>query len=73
MSPKHLPDKEWMLVVISTLNSRNDIFSKNYSPPIRWLVKKDIMHAMSVSNAKGFFEELPPSKSRGRLFKLLVD
>ena len=69
---KHMPDKEWMLLVISTLNPLNDIFSKNYQPP-HSNVKASVDAHIQVSNKGAFFEGLPASRGRGKIYQMLVE
>ena len=68
---KHAPDKEWIIICLSTLNPNHQMFSKNYFPPTVPR-KANVMLECSVENSNGFWESLPQSKKKGSLFKHLV-
>ena len=57
---KHLPDKRWIIMMISTFNQHDEIFAKTYrAPPIK--VKKKELRAMEIPRT--FFDNLPPRKN----------
>jgi len=68
----HSPDKDWMIVVLATLNEKHPIFAKDYKPPeTTVLAKKAILSQVMIPNQNGFFQGLEKSKKRGSIFKHL--
>ena len=63
--PQHMPDKEWLLVSLSTLNANHAFFQKNYSyiPDRRRVnLKQAEEDEEYLPNEDGFFDGLPPSR-----------
>ena len=61
MQAEKLPDKDWLIAVIATLNPEDEIFKKDYLPPAR---KNAIEEQKTIRVPNGFFEGLPDSKSK---------
>ena len=61
MHPEKLPDKDWLIAVIATLNPDDEIFKKEYLPPPR---KNNIEELKSINVPAGFFDGLPDSRSK---------
>lgn len=61
LQAEKLPDKEWLITVIATLNPEDEIFRKDYLPPAR---KNAIEEQKTIHVPNGFFEGLPDSKSK---------
>ena len=56
MDSKRLPDKTYLLTVLSTLNPKHFIFHKDYMPPPR--EKKETRKKFSLANSDGFFDNM---------------
>jgi len=67
---QHMPDKEWMLVALATINEHHLVFAKNYKPDPAPL-KKAVMSQVMIPNTNGFFTGLPKSNKKGSVFKQL--
>ena len=52
---KCLPDKPWLLFILSTLNPTHPFFAKNYVAPKKEKVPK---MGMALDNSDGFFSGL---------------
>jgi hypothetical protein len=53
---RHKPDKDWMLVLLGSLNPTDEIFKKGYKP-----LKKNFTNAQKAGNfplREGFFDGL---------------
>ena len=59
----HLPDKNWLLNVISTLNPGDEIFNKNYLPPVK---ETKLSEIKTISLPAEFLQDLPESTRRSR-------
>ena len=53
MDAKHVPDKAWLLVVLSVLEPNHRFFKKDYMP------EKEVHEEVKLDNADGFFDDLP--------------
>ena len=53
---KHVPDKKWMLDLISTLKPSHRLFDKDYVPP---MPEKSVAAIKYVQDTDGFFAGLP--------------
>jgi len=60
---KHVPDKRWMLDVLATYKPDDEIFKKDYLPPVKATKLSSIK---SIEIPKDFFEGLPQSQRRVR-------
>ena len=49
---KKMPDKQWMLYSLATLNPEHQIFSKSYRPVLKH-------QNVEVGNSDGYFDGLP--------------
>ena len=59
-----LPDRQWMLEVISTLSKGDHpYFAKSYMPPVQ--IKNNFAANINVPNDDNFFTGLPASKAKG--------
>ena len=56
MESKRLPDKTYLLTVLSTLNPKHFIFHKDYMPPPK--EKKEARKKFSLANSDGFFDNM---------------
>ena len=66
---KHLPNKEWMVSVISTLNPEDEIFKKDYvAPPVR----KRLRDIETIVLPNELFENLPKSSSKLKKRRLKI-
>ena len=61
LDDQHLPDKKWLIDVISTLDPTDEIFKKDYVPPPR---KNLIEEQKSIQVPEDFLKGLPESKSK---------
>ena len=53
---KHVPDKNWMLVIIATLNPDHALFQKDYVPP---KTEQEMEAIQYVRNEDNFWSGLP--------------
>ena len=60
IKPNSLPNAQWLVDVLATYDPGNEIFNKNYMPVPKSALKDQ------VNNDDGFFDNLPPSKSKKR-------
>ena len=66
---KTMPDKEWMVAVIATLNPQDEIFRKEYvAPPVR----KRLQDIETIVLPNALFEGMPKSKSKLKARRLKV-
>jgi len=66
---KHLPNKEWMVSVVSTLNPDDEIFKKDYvAPPVR----KRLRDIETIVLPNELFENLPKSSSKLKKRRLKI-
>ena len=65
---KHLPDKRWLVDVLATLKPSDEIFAKNYQPPIRQRHK--LVETIQLPAA--LFENMVVSKSKAKRRNLKV-
>jgi len=56
-----LPDKKWLIDIISTLDPSDEIFKKDYIPPPK---KSLIEEQKTIIVPSGFFDGLPDSRSK---------
>ena len=69
MDKKHLPDKEWLVTVIATLNPQDEIFRKDYvAPPIR----RRLQDVETIVLPDEIFAGLPKSKSKNKARRLKI-
>ena len=54
-NPQRLPDKQWLIQVLSIFKPDHEIFKKDYLPPI----KEITMVEKVVDNQDNFFSHLP--------------
>jgi hypothetical protein len=59
----HLPDKEWLISVLSSMAPDDEIFKKDYVPPPR---KNLIEEHKTVRVPKDFMKGLPESRSKSK-------
>lgn len=55
----HIPNKEWLLVVLSTLEPDHLFFKKDYLPPAKNEALSRAKESKVVNNADSFFTSLP--------------
>ena len=66
---QHMPNKEWMISVISTLNPEDEIFKKDYvAPPVR----KRLRDIETIVLPNELFENLPKSTSKVKARRLKI-
>lgn len=66
---QHLPDKEWMVAVLATLDPSDEIFRKDYvAPPIR----KRLRDIETIVLPNELFEGLPKSTSKVKARRLKI-
>ena len=66
---QHMPDKDWMIKVIGTLNPMDEIFNKDYeAPPIR----KRLQDIETIILPDELFQGLPKSKSKVKARRLKI-
>jgi hypothetical protein len=66
---QHMPDKDWMVKVIGTLNPEDEIFGKDYeAPPIR----KRLQDIETIILPDELFQGLPKSKSKVKARRLKI-
>jgi hypothetical protein len=66
---QHMPDKDWMVKVIATLNPDDEIFRKDYvAPPVR----KRLQDIETIVLPNEIFEGLPKSKSKVKARRLKI-
>jgi hypothetical protein len=58
-----MPDKRWLLDFIGTLAPGDEIFKKNYLPPVK---ETKLSELKTISIPANFFQDLPPSSRRSR-------
>lgn len=63
----HLPNKQWLLNVLSTLSPEDEIFRKDYQPPVNRKLKEE---QKSITISKAFFQGLPDSRSKKKRKRL---
>lgn len=68
---KHTPDKQWIIAVLATLNSKDEIFDKNYVPPVKFTAEKIYK---SIDLPSSFIKGLPISRKvvKCRRLKLIT-
>ena len=54
---RNIPEKQWMLGVLSTLQPENDFFKKGYQPPSTKL-SQATQQAIMIQANNGFFDNL---------------
>jgi hypothetical protein len=59
----HMPDKRWLLDFIATLAPNDEIFKKNYLPPVK---ETKLSELKTISLPSHFLEGLPQSTRRSR-------
>jgi hypothetical protein len=59
----HIPDKRWLLDFIATLNPQDEIFKKNYLPPVK---ETKLSELKTISIPAHFLQDLPQSSRRSR-------
>lgn len=59
----HMPDKKWLMDFISTLAPHDEIFKKNYLPPVK---ETKLSELKIISLPSHFLEGLPQSTRRSR-------
>ena len=59
----HVPDKRWLLDLISTLNPDDEIFKKSYLPPVK---ETKLSELKTISLPAHFLQDLPQSTRRAR-------
>ena len=64
---KHLPDKKWVLMMLSTFTPNDEIFHKSYVPPAK--IKK-VSEMKSINLPTQFIKSLPPSKKKIKVRRL---
>ena len=52
----HIPDKRWLLDFIATLTPQDEIFKKNYLPPVK---ETKLSELKTISLPAHFFQDLP--------------
>ena len=52
----HMPDKRWLLDFIGTLTPQDEIFKKNYLPPVK---ETKLSELKTISIPANFFNDLP--------------
>lgn len=55
MNPQHLPNKDWMMICLSTLNPEHTLFSRQYVPVIR---NNNVVHTV-FPDPGGMYANLP--------------
>lgn len=65
----HFPDMRWLLAMISTHNPNDEIFNKDYLPPVK---KNKISEVKSVHLPETFLKGLPISKKKQRRKSLKI-
>ena len=66
---QHMPDKDWMVAVISTLDPGDEIFRKDYvAPPVR----KRLKDIETIILPNQLFENLPKSTSKVKARRLKI-
>ena len=69
ISDDRLPNRDWMVAVIATLNPGDEIFNKNYvAPPTR----KRLRDIETIVLPNELFEGLPPSKRKVKARRLKI-
>jgi len=64
-----MPDKDWYVAVIATLNPKDEIFNKDYqAPPIR----KRLQDIETIMLPNELFEGLPKTKSKLKARRLKI-
>lgn len=69
MDGDHLPDKQWLVTMLSTLKPSDEIFSKDYVPPPK---KNALEEYKTMHLPKEFLNGLPDSKSKAKRRRLKV-
>ena len=64
----HSPNKEWLIIVIATFDPHNEIFRKDYVPPIR----KRLRDIETIVLPNELFEGLPKSTSKVKARRLKI-
>jgi hypothetical protein len=59
----HMPDKQWLLNFIATLTFQDEIFKKNYLPPVK---ETKLSELKTINLPANFFQDLPQSTRRSR-------
>lgn len=55
ISAKKVPDKQWILAVLGSLNPNHQVFQKSYRPPVNLVKKEDKV----IDNSDDFYSSLP--------------
>ena len=58
-----MPDKQWLLNFIATLTPQDEIFKKNYLPPVK---ETKLSELKTINLPANFFQDLPQSTRRSR-------
>ena len=58
---QHVPNKSWLLAVLSTIDPTNAMFKKDYLPPN---IKPGQVKQQKVELPEGFLDNLPPTRRR---------
>lgn len=66
---KHMPDKDWMVAVIATLDPDDEIFKKDYVPPP---IRKRASDIETIILPNELFENLPKSTSKVKARRLKI-
>jgi hypothetical protein len=69
---KHIPDKRWLLDLVSTFTPDDEIFKKNYMPPAK---KNKLSEIKAIELPEMFLKDLPNSirKSKRKGLRLAKD
>ena len=69
---KHIPDKRWLIDMISTYTPGDAIFKKDYMPPVR---KNKLSEIKAIELPENFLKDLPASirKSKRKGLRLAKD
>jgi hypothetical protein len=59
----HMPDKRWLLDFIATLAPHDEIFKKNYLPPVK---ETKLSELKTISLPSHFLQDLPQSTRHSR-------
>lgn len=65
----HLPNKEWLVAVIATLDPEDEIFKKDYVPPP---VRKRLQDIETITLPPEIFQDLPKSTSKVKARRLKI-
>ena len=59
---KNIPEKQWLLGILGTIQADHEIFHKNYRPPTK---KQAQGQQYMIPNHDGFFNDLPLLSNKG--------